>query len=156
MSHPLSEGQREKSHLTVRRWESEKHESWSMPVQGFLNHVAADGSLLGVSVKWSARGWSVVHLDRDEEMGPNHGMYGTLDAELEVQRTTRRADLTAFVCFLRKAVGPTMVHVDNKGITDGTWRGEMRYSGPRAKGRRLVDFDLGSIAQGSSRRHHWW
>ena len=55
-----------------------------MPLEGFLNHVVADGSLLGVSVKWSACGWSVVQLDRDEEMGPMHGMYGTLNAELEM------------------------------------------------------------------------
>ena len=43
-------------------------------------HVVTDGSLVGVSVKWGACGWSV-QLDHDEEMGPMHGMYGTLDAE---------------------------------------------------------------------------
>ena len=47
--------------------------------------------------------------------GPIHGMYGTL----EVQRTIKRADLTPFMCLLRKAVGPTMVHVDIKEIIDG-------------------------------------
>ena len=47
----------------------------------------ADGSLLGVPDMWRACDWSVVQLDHDEEMGPVHGMYGTLDAELEVQRT---------------------------------------------------------------------
>ena len=57
-----------------------------------------------------------MQLDHGEEMGPMHGMYGTLDAELEVQRTIRRAKLTAFWCLLRRATGPTMVHVDNKGI----------------------------------------
>ena len=30
----------------VRRWESEKHRSWSMPVEGSRNHVATDGSAL--------------------------------------------------------------------------------------------------------------
>ena len=35
-----------KSHLPVRRWESEKHRSWCMPVEGFRDHVAIDGSLL--------------------------------------------------------------------------------------------------------------
>ena len=44
-----------------------------------------------------------------------HGMYGTLD-ESEVQRTIKRAKLTAFLLHLTKAIGPTMVHVDNKGI----------------------------------------
>ena len=59
-------------------------------------------------------------------MGPIHRMYGTLDAELEVQRTINRAELTVFLCLFRKAVGPTMVHVDNQGIIDGLWRSEMR------------------------------
>ena len=61
-----------------------------------------------------------------EEMGPMHGMHGTLDAELEVR-------LTAILCFLRKAIGSPMMHVDNKGISDGLWRGELQCSGPRAK-----------------------
>ena len=96
-SHPLGEGHRKKSHLTVRDWESEKHKRWDISVEGFGNHVATDGSLLGVSGKWSACGWSVVQLDHDEEMGPMHGMYGTLDAELGVQRTIKRAELPAFL-----------------------------------------------------------
>ena len=37
------------------------------------------------------------------------------------------------LCFLSKAVGPTMVHVDNQGITDGFWRGETKRIGPEAK-----------------------
>ena len=28
---------------------------------------------------------------------------------------------------------PSRVHVDNKGTTDGLWRGEMKCSGPKAK-----------------------
>ena len=31
----------------------------------------------------------VVQLDPDEDMVPMHGMYGTLDPDLEVQRTSR-------------------------------------------------------------------
>ena len=61
-----------------------------MPAEGFRNHVATDGSLLGVWGKWSACGWSAVQFDHDEELGPMHGMYGTLDAELSVQRTIER------------------------------------------------------------------
>ena len=49
------------------------------------------------AVSWSACGWSVVHLEPDEEMGPAHGMYGALDAELEVQRAIRGAELKALV-----------------------------------------------------------
>ena len=54
----------------VRRWRSEEQSSWGIPVEGFQNHVTTDGSLLGVSGKWGACGWSVVQLDHDEEMGP--------------------------------------------------------------------------------------
>ena len=53
-----------------------------------------------------------------------HGMYGALGAELEVQRTIKRAEVTAFLCLFRKTVGPTTRHVDNKGTIDGLWRGE--------------------------------
>ena len=42
-------------------------------------------------------------------------------------------ELTAFLCQLRKAVGPAMVHVDNEGIIDGLWRGDMKCTGPKAK-----------------------
>ena len=41
---------------------------------------------------------SVVQLDHDKEMEPVHRMFGAFDAELEVQRTIRRAELTAFLC----------------------------------------------------------
>ena len=47
--------------------------------------MATNGSLLGVTGKWCACGWSVVHLNHDGELGP-----GTIDAELEVQRVPSR------------------------------------------------------------------
>ena len=56
-------------------------------------------------------------------------MYGTLEAELEVQRTIKNAELTAFLCLLKKVIGTTKVHVDNKGISDGLWKGEMKCVG---------------------------
>ena len=34
--------------------------------------------------------------------GQMHEMYVTLDAELEVQRTSKRAELTAFLCLLKE------------------------------------------------------
>ena len=47
-----------------------------------------------------ACGWSVVPLDHDEERWDRcTGVFGTLDAELEVQRTIQRAEFTAFLCF---------------------------------------------------------
>ena len=42
-----------------------------------------------------------------------------MEAECEVQRTIKRADLTAFLCLLRKVYGHIEVHVDNMGIIDG-------------------------------------
>ena len=96
------------------------HKSWGMPAEGFKGHVATDGSLLVIAGKWRACGWLVVQLDRDGEfVSLLHGMYGTMEAELEVQRTIRRAVLTAFFCLLKKVTGPIKVHVDNKGIVDG-------------------------------------
>ena len=77
-------------------------------------HVATDGCLLGTAGKWGACGWSAVHLDYDEDLGPLHGMYGSTEADLEVQRTIKRAELTAFLCLLKRVIGPIEVHVDNK------------------------------------------
>ena len=85
-SHPLSGSNWRRRHSTVRRCESEKHRSWGLPVEGFWDHVATDGSLVG-GFGWRACGWSVVQLDHDKGVGAMHGMDGTLDAELEVQRS---------------------------------------------------------------------
>ena len=49
-------------------------------------------TMLGVLGRWGACGPSVVQLDHDEETGAVHRMYGTLGAELEVQRTIKRAE----------------------------------------------------------------
>ena len=76
---------------------SEKHKSWSMPAEGTKGHAATNGPLLGRAGKWGACGWAVVQLDYDEEMGLLHGMYGSMEAEFEVQRTIKRAELTAFL-----------------------------------------------------------
>ena len=103
-----------------------------MPAEGFQGHVATDGSVLGTAGKWRACGWSVVQLDYVEELGPLHGMYGSMEAELEIQRTIKRAELTAFLCLLRKVRGPIKVHVDNKGIIDGLRTGEKEGIKPKA------------------------
>ena len=107
-----------------------KLKNWRIPVEDFRNHVATDGSQLGVPGKWRACGWSVVQLDLDEEMGPMHGMYGTLDVELEVQRNIKRAELTAFLCLFRKCCRSFWCTLITKELLMG---GEMRCIGPRAK-----------------------
>ena len=108
----------------MTKCESEKHKSWNMSADGFKGHVATDGSLLGSAGKWRACRWAVVQLDYDEEMGLLHGIYGSMEAALEVQRANKRAGLTAFLCLSKKVFGPVKVHVDNKGIIDGLCRGE--------------------------------
>ena len=50
----------------------------------------------------------MVQLDHDDEIGPLHGMYGSVEA-------INMAVLTAFLCFLERVIGPIRVHVDNKG-----------------------------------------
>ena len=112
-SHRLEEGNWGKNHVAVHSWEWERYKRWRMSAEDLRDHVVTDGSLLGVRGVWDAYGRPVVQLDHEEEMGPVRWMYGTLDAELEVQRTIKRAELIAFLCLLRKAIGPTMVHVDN-------------------------------------------
>ena len=93
----------------------EKYQS-CLQARDFRDHLATDGSLLGIAGKCEACGWPMVQVDQDEEMGPMHGMYGWLEAGLEVQRPIKRAELTAFSCLLTKGMGPTKVHAENKGI----------------------------------------
>ena len=78
----------------MKIWESEERQSWCMQVEGFRGHVETDGTPLGAAGKWEACGWAVVQLDYDEEMmRPLHGMYCSMEAELEVQRTSRGRSL---------------------------------------------------------------
>ena len=49
-----------KCHLMEKKWECHKHKSWEIPSKCFRDHVTTDGSLMGVSGKWSACGWLVV------------------------------------------------------------------------------------------------
>ena len=71
-SYPLDEGPWKRCHLTVRRWESEKHKSWGIPIEGFGDHVAAErvrlvsgsaGSRRGDGADaWNARNGVTTHL----------------------------------------------------------------------------------------------
>ena len=131
VTHPFIESQWNRGHSSLKMWQSEKHKSWCMPAEGFKSHVATDGSLLGTAGKWRACGWSVVQLD-DEELGLIHGMYGSTEAEFEVQRTIKGTHLTASLCLLKKVIGPIKAHVGNKGIIDGLWRGQRKCIGPNA------------------------
>ena len=104
----------------MKKWESEKHKCWDMPAEGFKGHVATDGSLLGTAAKWRACGWSVV---------ANWIMMKNWDLCMGCMALWRlnlksSAELTASLWLLTKVIGPIKVHVDNKGIVDGLWRGE--------------------------------
>ena len=104
VTHLLSESQWNRGHFSMRKWESEKHKSWGMPAEGFM-----DRSLPGRAGKWGACDWAVVQLDSDEEIGPLHGMYGSMEAELEVQ----------LLCLLKRVI-------------DGLRRREREWIKPRA------------------------
>ena len=54
----------------------------------------------------------MVQLDYDEELGPLHGRYDSMEADFEVQRTMKRAELTAFLCLLKKVIGPKAADAD--------------------------------------------
>ena len=114
----------------MKMWKSEMHQCWSMKVEGFRGHVATDGSLFGKTGKWGACGWAVVQLDYDEEMVPLDGVY--VSNGYEVQPTMKRAELTAFLCLLKKVIGPIKVHVVNQGTIDGFRKGEKECIKPRA------------------------
>ena len=53
--HPLGDCLWNRGHFSMRKWESENHQSWGMPVEGFKGHVATAGN-------WGACGWAVVQL----------------------------------------------------------------------------------------------
>ena len=65
---------------------------------------------------------SCAQLDHYEEKEREHGMYGTVEADLKVQRRIKRAELTAFYCLLRRTIGPKTAHADSKRIIVGLSR----------------------------------
>ena len=87
VEHPLSESQWNWGHFSLKKWRSEKHKSWGMPAEGFKGRHLR----LFAGKRWQveACGWAVVQLDCDEEMLPLRGIYGSMEAEFEVQNTSR-------------------------------------------------------------------
>ena len=55
----------------------------------------------------------------------------------------KSAELTAFLCHLRRIVGPTTADVDNKGIVDGLWRGEISVHSPNKRRMHICGFWFG-------------
>ena len=77
--------------ISMKKWESDKHRRWGMPAT----------APCWAALESVACGWAVVQLDYDEDLGPLHGMCGSMEAELQVQRTIKRAELAAFLCILK-------------------------------------------------------
>ena len=70
-------------------------------------------------------------------------MYGSMEAQFEVQ-PIKRAERTAFLCFLKKVVGLIQVHVGNKGIMDVSWKGARTCIDPKTGDADL--WNLGRVA----------
>ena len=126
VAHPLSD-------FSVTKWKSEKHKSWNMPAEGSratlqrtaLSWVQLESGehVVGQWCSWTAmKNWC-----------PCMGCTAGWEAELEVQRTMKRAELTAFLCLLKKKSDWTHeVQVDNEGIIDGLWRGVRNCIDPKS------------------------
>ena len=107
--HPLSESQCNRGHFSVRMWKSEKHQELGCANRRFQGPRGNGEHVVGKWCSWiMMRRWGR-WLDGGRKQG---------------QRTIERAELTAFLCLLRKVCGPIKVHVDNKGIIDGLRKGE--------------------------------
>ena len=83
-----------------------------------------------------------------------HGMCGSMEAELEVQRTIKRAELTALSCLL--VVGPMKVHVGNKGRIDGLWREEQEIASIRELETLICGLRLGKNCTFLPHEILWW
>ena len=92
----------------------------------FRKHIATDVSLKGVTVRDAACGWAVVQPDNDQ-----YAVCGTMLAEIEVQRTIKRAELWLFTMAFSCLRGPATIHTDNMAIFVGPWRGEDGCIGPK-------------------------
>ena len=93
VTHPLSESQWNRGHISMNKWESEKHKRGGMPAEGFKGHVATDGSLMGAAGKWEhvvggcnwimvmnwAFAWDV-RLDGGRICSPAHHQEGGADS----------------------------------------------------------------------------
>ena len=85
-----------------KKWSPRCTRAWAYQQRASTATLPPIGSLLGKTGKWRACVWAVVQFDYDEEMRTLHGMYGSIEAEFEVQRTIKRAELTQFSAFSRR------------------------------------------------------
>ena len=120
---PLSESQWNEGHFRMKIWESEKHHSWCMQVEGFRGHVATDGSLVAgpwcslIMMKRWGHLWDV-WFNGGRKRGPAYHQEGGADGLLML---SQESDWTH-----QGACG------SNKGLIDGVRKGEKECIKPRA------------------------
>ena len=74
-----------------------------------------------------------MQLDRVGEIEPKHVYVGPIQAGIEVQRTIKTAEMSAFWLALRGLGASATIHTDNLGILNGVHRGEKKCIGPKAQ-----------------------
>ena len=90
----------------------------------------------------------------DGVMGPMRGIDGTSDAECDVQRNIKRAELTAILCLLTRMVGPTSAHVAYRGIiSTGAVEKKNEVHLSENEGCGSVDSDVGRNTHAPPRRN---
>ena len=85
-------------------------------MDGFREHIAIDGSLNRVSGLDAAYGWASVKLDFDQEQESWYAIYCRMLAEVDAQRTIKRAGFRASAMSCLR--GPAIIHTENIGISD--------------------------------------
>ena len=110
-----------------------------MPAELFQGHVVTDGSLPGIAGKWRACGWSVVQLDFVMKNWGPCMVYGSMEAEFEVQRTIKRVASQESDCSHQGAC-----RQQRNYRWAMVWRKELHRS--KSWRCRFVDQDLGRVA----------
>ena len=87
--------------------------SWNRKVEGSHNHIGTDGSLTGVSGGHAAWWLGSCAAGPRTRRSTMVYMCGTMLAELEEQRTVKRAESWAFAMALSGLIGPSTIHTDS-------------------------------------------
>ena len=97
--------------------------------------------------KCGARGWSVVQLDFDEELGLFAWDVWLNGGRIRGPAYHQEEGADGLPLSVKKVIAPIKVHVVNKGITDVLWRGERKCIKPKAGDADLwIRIWLGRIA----------
>ena len=153
-SHPLGESSWRTSRMLVRNWESGKHRRWVISADGFWRPCHHRWLFVGSSGQLGrVREWSAVQLVYDKQRDRCTACTERSEAEVEVQCTVKRAELTAFVCLFKAIVvsATAEMWITNVSLMV-LWRSNEVHR-PTCEGRRLAGYDMGGGSQSSRRRH---